>query len=214
MLAPSCCVQSEGHKCDLILVWGETLRALLSSPFADGAIWKHVDGQLDKDMPVMFFCRDDLIAHLGNVTVKDYLDDFLGMIREINKSRVEQGLENDIREDLACIHPNETDIVSLNGMKYLPPVAMEYGFVGDQFVDLPHTDSILFKGSYNYEQTLSEIRVKKRKSSQSFVEIVREKMGSRLRHNYHRKPSKVPVCPPGIGCSTCKKCEEAVELEW
>jgi hypothetical protein len=38
----------------------------------------------------------------------------------------------------------------------------------------------------------------------------------RLRHDYHRipSPSRIPVCPSGADCFSCKKCEDAVELEW
>lgn len=214
MLAPSCCVQSEGHSCDLILVWGESLRALLSSPLVDGAVWKHVDGPTDGDMPTMFFCRDDLLIHLGHVTIKDYLDDYLAMILDLSKGMVDRDLDKEVREDLASRRPVETDIVSLNGMRYLPPVAVEYGTEGNQFVDSAQTDSLLFNGCYDSLPPQSKPRLGKRKSIQSFVTIVREKMGARLRHNYHRTPSKIPVCPPESGCSTCKQCEEAVELEW
>jgi hypothetical protein len=201
MLAPSCCIRSEGHKCDLILVWGEALRALLSSPSVDAAIWTHVDGPLDAETPVRFFCRDDLIAHLGNATIKDYLEDYLAMILDISKKKFELGLERAIREDLACLSPVATEDGSDNG---------------DPFVDAPDTEPLAPKDCHDNKRPLFKTTGKKRKALQTYVAFVREKMGSCLRHDYRRKPSKskIPVCAPRDNRSTSKKCVEAVENEW
>jgi hypothetical protein len=51
-------------------------------------------------------------------------------------------------------------------------------------------------------------------SGRPFYRGRRTAPSARLRDNPRQPPATVPQCPPKGDCSTCKKCELAVELEW
>ena len=193
MQPPSCCVSAPGHRCDLILVYGDTLRALLSSSAVDAAIWNHIALPLDDDMPVMFLCQDDLLGHLGNVTHRDNLEELLALLLDANRENIEAGIENNIDEILDSVFP----------------ITMEYGYEGDLFAGSPDFDPP------DSKRPLFKIKGAKRKTLQSFVmqvgEKVKEKVSSRLLHDLRRTPSKDPECPHVGKSSTCSKDEENVK---
>ena len=125
MLPLPCCVFSLGHTCELILVYGDTLRALLSSTAVDSTIWNHISSPLEAELT--YFCRDDLALHLGNVTDKDHLEDFLAMLLAVENLQVELGAWEDIRDEWAS----------------LSPITMEYEPDGDLFQETPDTEPLL-----------------------------------------------------------------------
>ncbi|KAF7507168.1 hypothetical protein GJ744_010850 [Endocarpon pusillum] len=81
MILASCCMRTANHQCSLILVYGDTLRVLLRCTFVNSGIWKHLEGPLDTE--ITYFCKDDLVSHLGNLTDKDHLEEFLSRLLEI-----------------------------------------------------------------------------------------------------------------------------------
>lgn len=77
---PICCGEDYAyHDCDPVLVFGDTLRALLAYPNIHPMVLKHARGAMDKDLPAVLFCRSDLIYHsVGNARTRAELDAFLG----------------------------------------------------------------------------------------------------------------------------------------
>lgn len=206
----ACCHPSEDHKCDMMIVYGDTLRALLSSSAVDSTICTHVDGPLESDMPVMFFCKDDLAYHLGDQIHKDDLEHFLALLLDVENLQVEIPLGEDIRE------------VSSNCSS---PITMEYGpeSDGDPFEDCPDTEPLLpadgdpFRSSSSDEErpVPQGITGEERTPLRSRIASIRPKKSRLpLRDEYHRIPDELPECPPDGDCSTCRKCEKAVEMEW
>jgi hypothetical protein len=88
MQSSACCIDSPGHKCDWILVYGDALRALVLTFAADSAIGNHVEGLSDSGLNVAFFCKEDLALHLGNVTDTDHLEQFLDLLVTIKNIEV------------------------------------------------------------------------------------------------------------------------------
>lgn len=121
----SCCVRSSDHTCDPILVYGDTLRALLSSTAVDSRIRNHINGPLEAE--IAYFCKDDLVSHLGNLTDKDRLEDLLIVLLDMENLQVELGAREDVRDDPTC----------------LSPITMEYGPDGDGFRDSSDREPLL-----------------------------------------------------------------------
>ncbi len=223
-MSPSaCCISSEDHGCDLIIVHGDTLRGLLSSAAVDRAIHSHVDGSLDGEFPVMFLCKDDLALHLGNVADRDDLEDFLAMLlagENIQSLQVELGCWEEVGDESICASPMTT----------------EYGRDRDLFQDQSDLEPLLTEGPFQDPATCEPILLEdpfrdpsdtdtepegprrltgeRRKAFRARLASINHRSRSPLRQNYHRIPEVVPECPPKGDCSTCRKCEEAVDYEW
>lgn len=221
LLPCTCYLRSGDHRCDLILVYGDTLHALLSSTAVDLAILDHVDGSLEAEVPVMFFCKDDLALHLRNKTHRDDLEDFLAMLlagKQMQTIQDDLERQEEVADASACSSP----------------IAVEYGSDGEAFLDSSETEPLLpqgqsrdtleyqpcsledaFRGPSDTEECLPEgMTGEKRTALSSRLVSIKRGMSSPLRDNYRRIPEVVPVCPPKGDCSTCRKCEKAVELEW
>jgi hypothetical protein len=104
MQSTACCIDSPGHKCNWILVYGDTLRVFLSSFAADSATHSHAEGSSDGGLDVAFFCKDDLELHLGNVTDTDHVEQFLELLVTIENIEVGPRFGAQIRHDSNC-HP-------------------------------------------------------------------------------------------------------------
>ncbi len=124
MLA-SCCAWTANHQCEPVLVYGETLRILMRCTFVESGIWKHFDGVLDTE--ITYFCRDDLVSHLGTWTDRDHLEEFLSRLPEIWNLQMEVDAMEEVRDDPAC----------------LSHIALEYGPDGDPFRDSSDEEPLL-----------------------------------------------------------------------
>jgi hypothetical protein len=184
-----------GHKCDLILVSGDTLHTLLSDNVLDRAIWNHIDGPLDEDVSPVFIRRDDFVAHLGNVTEEDNLENFLATLLD----------QTDRGFGLAPWRVIGDELTSIS------PIMMEYGFDGDPFQDSSDTDPLLKRRGPLKDPPGNTPLLQRRltgqwsKSLRSGFVSVRRKLSSSLRPGYCRMYS------PASDSSSKGECIRGVE---
>ncbi len=124
-MTASCCVWTANHQCDPILVYEETLRILMRCTFVESRIWKHFDRLLDTE--ITYFCRDDLVSHLGTWTDRDHLEEFLSRLPEIWSLQMEVDAMEEVRDHPACHSP----------------IALEYGPNEDPFRDFSDEELLL-----------------------------------------------------------------------
>jgi hypothetical protein len=120
-----CCLTSAVHKCELILVHGDNLRALLSLLAVDSPIWNHFDGSPESEFS--FFCKEDLISNLDGLTNKGHLEDFLTRLVDIENVPVKTWFQTDGKIESACNSP----------------LTIEYGLEGERFLDSSDMESLL-----------------------------------------------------------------------
>jgi hypothetical protein len=297
MQSSACCIDSPGHKCDWILVYGDALRVLLSSSAADSAIHNHVDGLSDSGLDVAFFCKDDLALHLGNVVDTGHLEQFLDLLVTIKNIELGPRFGAQIRDDSNCLSPIprqygcdeepfqesfDTEClvheVQFSDCWDTKPRLPKYPFqkssgsgepppenpfrdpdteppspenpfeessdFNDRFPPYlasspedPFEDSSHFEkrfppfsppaadepveGSSDFEKRFpplppqpTKMTGEWRRSLRSHIASIRHRSRPLLCDNYHRVPHVVAEYLPHEDCSTCRKCEEAVEREW
>lgn len=151
----------------------------------------------------MLVCRDDFVAHLGNVTEKDNLKNFLATLLD----------QTDGGFGLAPWRGIGDEPTSFS------PIMMEYGFDGDPFQDSSDTDPLLQRRGPSQDPPGNTPLLQRRltgqwsRSLRSGFVSVRRKLSSSLRSGYCGMSSPASDSSSKGECSTFEEWKEAPELK-